>query len=339
MVINFSAQTQLLILDLQVAQTKGQAMKDSTKKNLLCHFNAYEKFCGIYILECFPCDNKQLCRFRQHLAKTFQSPDAVINYMAGIRTCLALLGLEIPPVQDKQMQLFMQGLKRAMPHATKQAAPITPELLLKISKVVNYRDQVEMVAWVGTLLGFYMFLQKSNLVPDTMDNFNPKQQFRRVDMNLLGLDKVMMFEVRWSKTIQYKQKILRLPVLPTRDKSICPVFWVHQMVARIPGEPGDPVLMVTANGTKMALSANQLIYRIRKWLLLLREEATAYSLHSLRQGSATFAYQSNMEGEMIKLLGDWASDCYKRYIDISMDKRFESMKAFVEALNTICEEI
>ena len=51
------------------------------------------------------------------------------------------------------------------------------------------------------------------------------------------------------------------------------------------------------------------------------------------QRGATFAYQSDMEGEMIKLLGGWVSDCYKRYIDVSMDKRYDSMKAFVEALN------
>ena len=46
-----------------------------------------------------------------------------------------------------------------------------------------------------------------------------------------------------------------------------------------------------------------------------------------------FAYQSDIEGDMIKLLGDWASDCYKRYIDVSIDKRYDSMKAFVEVLN------
>ena len=38
---------------------------------------------------------------------------------------------------------------------------------------------------------------------------------------------------------------------------------------------------------------------------------------------------------MIKLLGDWASDAYKRNIDVSMEKRYESMKLFVEALNNI----
>ena len=40
---------------------------------------------------------------------------------------------------------------------------------------------------------------------------------------------------------------------------------------------------------------------------------------------------------MIKLLGDWASDAYKRYIDISMDKRYDTMKAFVEGLNKLTE--
>lgn len=196
-----------------------------------------------------------------------------------------------------------------------------------------------MVAWTGLLLGFYMLLRKSNLVPDTMDTFNKEQQFCRADINLLGLDKAMMFEIRWSKTIQYKQKILRLPVLPAKNKAICPVFWVHYMISQVPAQPYHPVLALTSAGKTWALSANQLIYRFRKWLTLLGEESTLFSLHSLRRGGVMFAYQFNMEGGMIKLLGDWASDTYKRYIDVSLDKRFDSMKQFVEALNKLAEEI
>ena len=290
-------------------------------------------------MEYFPCNNRQLCRFGQHLSSTFESPEAVGNYLSGVRTCLALLGLQVPDVNDKQMKMFITGLKRVMPHAVKQAEPVTPELLLRISKVVNYKDQVEMVAWVGVLLGFYMFLRKSNLMPDTMDTFNKDQQFCRADINMLGLDKAMMFEIRWSKTIQYKQKILRLPVLLAKNKAICPVFWVQYMINAVPTGPLDPVLTLRVAGQKMALSANQLIYRFRKWLLLLSLDPTKFSLHLLRRGGVTFAYQSDMESEMIKLLGDWASDAYKRYIDVSMDKRYESMKLFVETLNRISEEV
>ena len=195
-----------------------------------------------------------------------------------------------------------------------------------------------MVAWTGLLLGFYMFLRKSNLVPDTMDTFNGEEQFCRSDINLLGLDKAMMFEIRWSKTIQHKQKILRLPVLPAKNKAICPVFCTHYMVVQIPAQPQDPVLAIPVGNKMYALSANQLIYRYRKWLILIGEDPTIFSLHSLRRVGVTFAYKSNMEGEMIKLLGDWASDTYKRYIDVSMNKRYDSMKLFVEALNRAIDQ-
>ena len=160
------------------------------------------------------------------------------------------------------------------------------------------------MVWTGLLLGFYMFLHKSNLVPDTMDGFDGEHQFCRGDLNLLGPDKTMMVEIRWSKTIQHREKILRVPVLPAKNKAICPVFWVHYMVQKIPAQTGEPVLTLVCGNNRLALSANQLIYRFRKWLILIGEEPSIFSLHSLRRGGATFAYQSNMETEMIKLMGD-----------------------------------
>ena len=271
-------------LDIQVAATKGHSIKESTKKNLLCQLTAYEKFCDRYLLEYFPCNNKQLCRFGQHLSASFELLEAVCNYLSGVRTCLALMGLEVLDTTDRQMKMFTTGLKRAMPHAVKQAEPVMPQLLLRISKVVNYKDQVEMVAWTALLLGFYMFLRKSNLVPDTMDSFDVQQQFCRSDVNLLGQDKAMMVEIRWSKTIQHKQKILRLPVLPAKNKAVCPVFWTHYMISKIPAKSNDPVLALATGKETLALSANQLIYRFRKWLILIGEDPAIYSLHSLRRG-------------------------------------------------------
>ena len=323
---------------MEVARTKAQSLKDSTKRNILCYLTSYEKFCDRFLLTYFPCDNTQLCRFGQHLSRTFDSPDAVNNYISGVRTCMALLGFPIPDIKDKQMQMFSTGLRCSMLHEVKQAAPVTPELLIRLSKVVDYRDQVEMVAWVGVLLGFYMFLRKSNLVPDTMDTFNAQQQFTRGDFNIISLDLAMMVEIRWSKTIQFRQKVLRMPVLPAKIKAICPVYWTYRMLQLVSAGPKDPVLAIRYRNNLVSLSANQLIYRLRKWLLLIGQETSSFSLHLLCRGGASFAYQSNIEAKMIKLLGDWASDAYRRYIDVSMDKRYDSIKLFVEALNNCTAE-
>ena len=335
MVTLFSATLALAILDAEVAHTKGQSIKDTTKKNLICILNAYQKFCDTYLLRYFPCDNTQLCRFGQHLKRTFQSPDAVRNYQSGIRTCMAMLGFPVPDTQDRQIQMFTQGLKSVMPHAIKQAAPITPGILVKISRVVNFADIIEMVAWSAVLLGFYMFLRKSNLVPDTMVSFNGEQQFRRSDINMTGIGEAMMVKVRWSKVLQFREKILRYPVLAANNKAVCPVFWMQHMVNTVKAGPTDPLFAIPYKQHMVSLSANQLISRLRKWLKLVGIDQMQYSLHSLCRGRATFAYQSNLEGEMIRTLGGWSSDAYKRYIDMSMDERFESMKKFVEALNKL----
>ena len=284
MVIVFSAAVALIQLDLEVAATKGKSVKQSTKRNLLTHLEVYQKFCDRYMLPYFPCDNRQLCRFGQHLSRTFQSSESMANYLSGMRTMSVLVGLEIPDVKERQMQMFLLGLKRLMQHAVKQVVPITPQLLLRMSKVVNFKDKIEVIAWTAVLLGFYMFLRKSNLVPEAMDKFDPVQQFTRADAHLLGLDKAMMFEIRWTKTIQFKQKILRVPVLPAKNKEICPVFWVYAMLRDNPGEPMDPLFLISMPQQKLCLSANQLVYRLRKWLKLIGEDDMAYMLHSLHKG-------------------------------------------------------
>ena len=336
MVINsITAWVELIILDARVAYTKGESLKNSIKKNLLVQLNSYEKFCNHFRLPYFPADNKQINRFGQFLARTFKSPDTVGNYQSAVRTFLALLGLPIPNSQDKEAQMFTQGMKRVLDHEVKQAAPMTPEILLRMNRVVDYTSQIDMVAWVATLIRFTMFLRKSNLVPDTMITFNPTMQFTRQDFNVTGPASVMMAEITWAKNLQFKQKILRIPVLPVENKAICPVMWMHFMMAQVPAGPQDPAFTIWVRGEKLALSANQLVARMRKWLKLIKEDDEEYSLHSLRRGGATFAYQCNIEGEMIKHLGNWASEAYKRYIDVSMDERYDSMKAFVEGLNKI----
>ena len=284
MIFSIAVKAELAELDEGVAATKGQAVKASTRKNLLCHLNSYQQFCDRYLLQYFPADNRQLCRFGQHLTKTFQSSDSVKNYISGIRTCQALLGFEVPSPEEKQMQLFSQGLKNLLLHEIKQAKPITPQILLRISSILKFKDQTDMVTWVATLIGFYMFLRQSNLTPPSMEKFDSTAQFTRADFNLISPMEPMMAEVRWTKTLQCRQRVLRLPVLPVENKAVCPVAWFHHMVNTVPADPQDPAFTVWHKNRKLSLSTNQLLSRLRGWLDQIKEPSQCYSLHSLRRG-------------------------------------------------------
>ena len=69
----------------------------------------------------------------------------------------------------------------------------------------------------------------------------------------------MMIEVRWSKVLQFREKILRFPALPTGNKAICPVFWMHHMITSVEAGPLDPLFSLPHRKQKIALSANQLV--------------------------------------------------------------------------------
>ena len=45
----------------------------------------------------------------------------------------------------------------------------------------------------------------------------------------------------------------------------------------------------------------------------------------------TWAHEAKLTGESLKILGDWASDAYLRYIDIDFQSRVESGKRMAEA--------
>ena len=49
-----------------------------------------------------------------------------------------------------------------------------------------------------------------------------------------------------------------------------------------------------------------------------------FSSHSLRQGGCTHAFENNVPENTIKILGDWCSESYKRYIDLTVESRLKA---------------
>ena len=53
------------------------------------------------------------------------------------------------------------------------------------------------------------------------------------------------------------------------------------------------------------------------WPGLSNLDSTCYSPHSFRRGGATFAFEAHIPSELIKAQGDWRSDCYFFYLEMS----------------------
>ena len=53
-----------------------------------------------------------------------------------------------------------------------------------------------------------------------------------------------------------------------------------------------------------------------------------FSSHSLRRGGITRSFESGVPEITIKTLGNWASDAYKRYINITLESRMRAWLLF-----------
>lgn len=277
-----------------------------------------------------------LCRFAKYYSRLVTSPDTVSNVVYTLKSVNELMGYG--PVQTtKLLKWLLKGLKREMARATKQATPMNPAILKRIRSVVNMQDLSEVVAFALCLVGFFLFLRASNMVPPTRAEFDAEKQLTRQDFRM-GQDAIVV-DIKWSKTIQFKQKLLQVPLLPVADEDICPVFWVQKVFRLIPAGPLDPAFGIPDKGKITVLSYSQLNTRLQRWLGRLGLPRSYLTPHSMRHGGATYAGRVNICAEAVKLIGDWASDAYKLYMEWSFKRRFEALKKMaVEAPKHACKD-
>ena len=60
-----------------------------------------------------------------------------------------------------------------------------------------------------------------------------------------------------------------------------------------------------------------------------------YSPHSFRRGGATFAFDCHIPSEIIKLQGDWKSDAYLVYLELSQQQKQRAVHAVANKLQSM----
>ena len=320
----------LAALDNKVKNTTKKGYQPSSTKNLRSYINRYLDFCLEFKLSPIPAQGQQLRRFAQYLADspTISAIQTINNYLWGLKTFHRLLGLPTPDTKEFLTGLMLKGLRLTLARPIKQAEPITPHILEKMFLKVDLKSEEQMVAWVAIIFGFHLLLRKSNLVPDTQREFDPEKQIARKDI-CMAINAVVV-EIQWCKTLQFKEKVLTLPLVRLDNPVICPVYWAWRLVRRVRAGPMDPLFCYHRRGKYMVLTYPRLTYWFKLWIDQVGISSKGYTLHSCRRGGATYLQKANIPAQMIKILGNWASEAYLRYIDISLSKRVEASALFAQ---------
>ena len=210
-----------------------------------------------------------------------------------------------------------------------QVLPITPRILRKIYKYVDMRKPEDLALWCSFLIIFYG-LRKSNAVPKS-SKFDPRKVLTRRNISVDVNTNMVFIYIGFSKTNQFGSRDLVIPVPGNDDPSLDPVRHITDLFTLVRADPDDPAFMF---GNSSFISYSSFTTRLKTLLTKAGFDAKLYSGHSFRRGGATFLHQCGGTALMVQASGDWSSQCFTRYLYLSLAERLNSQSIISHGISS-----
>ena len=302
----------------------------STKSSYKCHLFSLKKYCEDTGQCAVPVATHTLCRYAAYLADKL-SFNSIPKYLNIVRILHLEASLPNPLHQNWVLNSVLTGIKRHKGASVQQKLPITPAILLKIRATLHLEQPRDIVFWCVCVVAFYGLLRKSNILPNGRRAFNAEIHLTRNNLYITPLGYYL--SVNWSKTNQFRERKVTVPLPYLHNHPLCPAKAITNLLALHPHAPlQSPLFCCPVPDGTAILTQAQFVARLRGTLATLGFPPERYSGHSFRRGGATWAFAAGVPGELIQIMGDWRSDAYKRYLDTFYIRISTFRKTFCSAL-------
>ena len=116
----------------------------------------------------------------------------------------------------------------------------------------------------------------------------------------------LIVRFRWTKTIQYGERNLDLPLIQMKTSFLCPVQAYRNMCKKIILIEDSPLFVLP---NKKFLKYMQFLRKLKHCIKELVWVTVLFLSIVLGEGGATLAFQAKVTSDKIKMMGDWKSDC------------------------------
>lgn len=233
------------------------------------------------------------------------------------------------PEFDFDIVNTMQGIKRRQSHTPHQALPLTPDIMRDMYSLLDMTKVQDLALWCSFLVTFYCLFRKSNSVPKSMNSVDLKRTLLR--RHILIDQNTVFVHCTFSKTIQFGQRDLVIPIPGNSDEALDPVRHLQALHQRVKSDGDAPAFSF---GPGKFITHNSFTTRLKKLLTQAGYAPSLYSGHSFRRGGATLLYRLGASILQIQMSGDWASQCFARYLHVSDEDRGEIQSLVSDALSS-----
>lgn len=290
------------VRDLKDAVTvyRANTFAENTMKTYRTHLSAYMDFCQKAGIAPVPVTDQIAAMYAAHLAKKLR-PASVRQYVNIVRILHLECGYDNPCKDSWFLTSTLKGIERVKGTLVASKAPVTPTMLLNIYRQLDFEKRDDCVFWGACLVMFFGLLRRSNVLAD-VGQFDRDRQLTR-DSVLIQDNQSLTLLIKWSKTIQLKDRVLKISLPLIAPHPLCPVSAVVKSFRMsAPAAPSDPAF---------PMPCREFNRRLRH----LVGGRSDISSHSLRRGGACHALACSFPTEIIKALGDWKSAAYLKYVD------------------------
>ena len=261
-----------------------------------------------------PTTIETVCLYVTHLTRTV-CYNTIVQYVSAVWSLHKYLGYAFPDPDNFLLQSTIKGAKRLLGVSTNPALPLTPGNMLSIYRNLDMTIKSDVKFWCALSLSFRCLLRVSHLT-----NSPHQLLVKDVVFHNQGMDIYM----RSSKTIQYKERVNKIPVIKS-SSVLCPVNILRQYISSSKRGDGDPLFGYSYNRYNSRLKTACTDIGLKGH----------FSTHSVRRGSATYL-SSFLPIHEVKTYGDWKSWAVLLYLADSYESRLDKDKLVAEELSVFC---
>lgn len=307
-------------LDEEVLRYRANSFAASTSKTYSAQRSAFLKFCDEMKICPVPLSQENLGRYIAFLSRRLCF-NSVKQYLNIVRLIHLEAGLPNPLDKNWYVASILKGVRRVKGDASVQKLPITIDILKQVFLTLNLHSSFDRTFWATCLVGFFSFFRKSNLLVPSHLLFDPERNLCAGDVQFTLNGAVLT--VRWSKVIQFKERILHIPLPKIPNSPFCPSTALLRLTLESPpcARPTPLFRYSWLGASNVPMTHHQFTDKLMACLVAVGLDASKYSGHSFRRGGAQFALQCGLPVDLIKVQGDWRSNACERYLEPSFELR------------------
>ena len=150
-------------------------------------------------------------------------------------------------------------------------------MLSDIHKGLEFSNLEDLVFWSILLTGFFSFARVSNLIQANVNDFH----LRRSQVKITGEVMLLVFPI--TKTIQFGERVLKLPLVAIAGSPLCPVSAYQRIIAAIPAPAGAAAFSYLKSGMLKPYTYAKFQRKLKDSVWKLGKNLRLYSSHSMRR--------------------------------------------------------